>query len=1325
MKSKTALGGLSIVAILLFGAFSSPAPIIIQDALTSIVISPTNAVIVAGSNEVFTATGYPGGISLTATNGLVWSSGNPSVATINTNGVATFLTDGTTMITATDGSISTNTTLTVQVPLVAQTNKYLFTGSETIITLPPGTYFITAYGAQGGYGQQGGGGLGAEMMAQFYFPTSTTLTLLVGGGGVGESLDSGGGGGGSFVVNGTTPVLIAGGGGGGSVYGGGYNGNINTAGVIGGGLGYCTPGLGGTNGNGGGNGSDGGGGGGFYSGGGTNTGYSFGGGGASFLSGGAGGIGGFSQNGPSGSGGYGGGGGAGFYGGGGGGYSGGGGACYEGGGGGGSFIAATAITTLTEIAGIASPDNSPNGEIIITVITPAPATLTNIVISPASPVIGVGTNEAFASTGYFSDGSLSGLAATNGLFWSSSNPGVATINTNGVATGLTVGSTVITATDGSVSNNTTLTVNKATPTITALPVASTISYGQTLASSTLSGGAGSVAGSFAFTTPTLAPNAGITNVSVTFTPTDINDYNPATTNVSVTVNQANPVVTWTNPAAIIYGVALGANQLNAVTGIPGTFAYTPTAGTVLNMGTNTLTAVFTPTSTVNYTSVTGTVSQVVLPAMLTVTASNASRAYGTTNPVFSGTIIGLQNGDIISATYATTATAGSPAGTYTIIPTLVDLNGRLVNYTVTTNDGTLTVQVSFIAQTNKYLFTGSETNITLPPGTYNITAYGAQGGYGHYGSSAGLGAEMEGQFVFTGATTLTVLVGGGGNGNANSSGGGGGGSFVVNGSIPLVIAGGGGGGGLGAGNSGVTNANGGGGGAGGNGCCCCNGGGGGGFYSSGLNGVYEVSGGGGGSFLSGGTPGIGTQTSNSEGGGSGGYGGGGGGGGTGGGGGGGGGGGYSGGGGGSELGGGGGGGSIIASSAITNLAEVSNIASPDGSPNGEIIIASVYTGPVITTNPASASVLIGGSATFSASVSGTAPFTFQWALNGNSLAGGTNLMLSLTNVTFANAGSYTFSVTNAAGGVTSRSATLTVQPIMQNGGFETGTFANWNLSGNTAYLSISTKSGYAHSGSYGVQAGPAGAMGSLSQTFPTIPGQPYLLSLWLDSPDGDGPNEFRVSWNGTTVFDGVNLGAIGWTNLQFNVGATSASSQLTISLRNDPSYFGLDDISITPIYSVPPQIAQQPTNQTLIIGNAASFNAVAIGTPPLNYQWYFNNALDSGATNTILTLAPAITNEAGYYQLEVTNLYGSATSAPVELTVLVQPNVYAFAMGGNGAFTLNLASTPGSTNRLWTSTNLITWQALATNTAGSTGLFQFLDTNTSGLKMKFYRLSIP
>ena len=67
----------------------------------------------------------------------------------------------------------------------AQTNIYLFSGSEANITLPPGTYIITAYGAPGGGSSNTGsyGGLGAEMSAEFNFSTSTTLTLLVGGSG--------------------------------------------------------------------------------------------------------------------------------------------------------------------------------------------------------------------------------------------------------------------------------------------------------------------------------------------------------------------------------------------------------------------------------------------------------------------------------------------------------------------------------------------------------------------------------------------------------------------------------------------------------------------------------------------------------------------------------------------------------------------------------------------------------------------------------------------------------------------------------------------------------------------------------------------------------------------------------------------------------------------------------------------------------------------------------------------------------------------------------------------------------------------------------------
>jgi hypothetical protein len=76
---------------------------------------------------------------------------------------------------------------------------------------------------------------------------------------------------------------------------------------------------------------------------------------------------------------------------------------------------------------------------------------------------------------------------------------------------------------------------------------------------------------------------------------------------------------------------------------------------------------------------------------LIVTADNQSRAYGAANPVFGGTITGIQNGDDITATYDTSATDSSPAGTYPIVPTLVDAGNKLANYDVTVNSGTLTI----------------------------------------------------------------------------------------------------------------------------------------------------------------------------------------------------------------------------------------------------------------------------------------------------------------------------------------------------------------------------------------------------------------------------------------------------------------------------------------------------------------------------------------------------------------------------------------------------------------------------------------------------------
>jgi hypothetical protein len=90
----------------------------------------------------------------------------------------------------------------------------------------------------------------------------------------------------------------------------------------------------------------------------------------------------------------------------------------------------------------------------------------------------------------------------------------------------------------SVTTTVNVTVAKATPTITVAPTASGIIYGQTLASSTLSQGTASTAGTFTFTTPSTAPNAGISEHGVTFTPSSTALFNTITTTVLVRVAKA-------------------------------------------------------------------------------------------------------------------------------------------------------------------------------------------------------------------------------------------------------------------------------------------------------------------------------------------------------------------------------------------------------------------------------------------------------------------------------------------------------------------------------------------------------------------------------------------------------------------------------------------------------------------------------------------------------------------------------------------------------------------------------------------------------------------
>lgn len=236
-----------------------------------------------------------------------------------------------------------------------------------------------------------------------------------------------------------------------------------------------------------------------------------------------------------------------------------------------------------------------------------------------------------------------------------------------------------------------ISVAAATPVI-SWPAPSGIVYGTALSAAQLNATA-SVPGTFAYSPAGgTVLNAGTQPLSVTFTPNDSANYAAAATAVSIVVAKAVPIVSWSNPAGINYGAALSATQLNASANVPGSFAYSPAAGTVLGAGTHALSVTFTPADAVNYTSPSSAASITVARVPVTVRTTNASKVYGEALPAFTVTGTGFVNGDTVASlagtpAFATSATATSAPGTYSVTPSGVSSP----NYTITFATGTLTV----------------------------------------------------------------------------------------------------------------------------------------------------------------------------------------------------------------------------------------------------------------------------------------------------------------------------------------------------------------------------------------------------------------------------------------------------------------------------------------------------------------------------------------------------------------------------------------------------------------------------------------------------------
>jgi hypothetical protein len=88
---------------------------------------------------------------------------------------------------------------------------------------------------------------------------------------------------------------------------------------------------------------------------------------------------------------------------------------------------------------------------------------------------------------------------------------------------------------------------------------------------------------------------------------------------------------------------------------------------------------------------------------------------------------------------------------------------------------------------------------------------------------------------------------------------------------------------------------------------------------------------------------------------------------------------------------------------------------------------------------------------------------------------------------------------------------------------------------------------------------------TISQTIVTVAGQNYTLSYELAHDESDGANDFSASWGGVTIPGSVlvNAAAFSFTNYSFTLTATSNATVLAFNGRENPAWYGLDDVNVT------------------------------------------------------------------------------------------------------------------------------------------------------------------
>ncbi len=321
--------------------------------------------------------------------------------------------------------------------------------------------------------------------------------------------------------------------------------------------------------------------------------------------------------------------------------------------------------------------------------------------------------------------------------------------------------------------------------------------------------------------------------------------------------------------------------------------------------------------------------------------------------------------------------------------------------------------------------------------------------------------------------------------------------------------------------------------------------------------------------------------------------------------------------------------------------------------------------------------------------------TYQWYKDGTAISGATASSYTIESAKQSDAGSYTVTVSNDGGSVTSDAAILTVKAKPET----LSVHRDVSVTGNKAAVKLT------------ISNAPKGYFGSLEETWQSK--NVTFSNISNDGTVAETEDGMKVSWSGFDMSGNYQFpGTLTYTASvpEGTSGTVSLSGKLVITTPNGAVEVNIETMNVT-FTTAPaaPVIVKNLENKTASEGSSVTFSVMVTGSEPLLYQWFKNSSLLSGVNGSSYTIPDVSSGDAGTYMVMVSNAQGAVMSNPATLTVMLGgiPELK-LEPAGSGKWKITFTGT------LQESTDMKIW----TNVSGAqNGTYTF--TPTAG--KKFYR----